>query len=84
MPMNNTLPRTTQPLLLDLLQRRGLLDAKKQETVRAAHLKAATETIEEILARLGYVSDHDIAAVYAEHLMLPLFEPPAHGGEIDR
>jgi len=72
-----------QPLIVDLLLRRGLLDAAKLETLREAQIKDGSP-IEAILTRKNIVTDRDIAAAYSEYVGLPLFEPAPGGAGIDR
>lgn len=82
--MNATMHQAGKPpLLLEILLRKGVLNPKKLEQIRTAQAKG-NETVEDTLARLGYATDRDIAAAYSEHLVLPLYEPPASGDEIDR
>jgi len=72
-----------QPLIVDLLLRRGLLNAEKMNTLREAQIKDSSP-IEAILTRKNLVTDRDIAMAYSEHVGLPLFEPAAGGAGIDR
>jgi type IV pilus assembly protein PilB len=75
--------QVTQPLLLQLLQRKGWLDANKLEAIRAAQQRD-NEPIEEAVVRTGSATDRDIARLYAEHLCLPLFEPEQALEPLDR
>ena len=63
-----------QPLLLQLLQGKGLLDGKKIEVLRKSQAKDQGP-LEQTLIKLGLVSDRDIAVAYAEYLAAPLFDP---------
>src|SRR6266446_5809181 len=71
-----------ESLLLKLLQKKGLLDAKKLEILREAHAKE-NGPLERLLLKKELASDHDIATAYAEHLVLPLFEPTKSETKID-
>jgi type IV pilus assembly protein PilB len=72
----------THPLLVELLLRRGLLDRKKLETLREARAKD-NGPLERLLVKKGLVSERTIAEAYAEHLLLPLFEPPRKSLVVD-
>ncbi len=65
-----------QPLLLQLLQGKNLLDAKKLDALRKAQVKDPCP-LEQLLVKLGMVDDRDIAVAYSEYLASPLFDPPA-------
>ncbi|MBI1917211.1 MAG: Flp pilus assembly complex ATPase component TadA [Planctomycetes bacterium] len=70
------------PLLVELLLQRGLLDRKKLELLREARAKD-NGPLEQLLIKKGLVSERTIAEAYAEHLFLPLFEPPKEASSVD-
>ena len=72
-----------QPLLLQLLQGRGQLDAKQLDTLRKAQTKDSG-TLEQLLVKLELVDDRDIAVAYSEYLATPLFDPPDDLGELKK
>ena len=73
--MSATLERTAgQPLLVEILLQKGILDAKKLETLHEAQSKE-NSPLERILIKKGLASDREIAQAYAEFLCLPLYEP---------
>jgi type IV pilus assembly protein PilB len=63
-----TLP-TGLPLVVELLARRGTLDAK---AVRDLRQRGRDLTVDELI-KTGLVTDIDVAAALAEHLVLPLY-----------
>ncbi|MFI5460978.1 MAG: GspE/PulE family protein, partial [Isosphaerales bacterium] len=65
-------PFGTQPLIVQILLAKGVLDPKKVEAIREARARDG-DLPERILAKLGTVTDREIAAAYAEYLALPLF-----------
>jgi type IV pilus assembly protein PilB len=71
-------PRGTLPLIVRILFERGRLRRDDRETIREALAKESA-SVEDILIRKGLATEHDIAAAYADYLMVPLFEPPASG-----
>src|SRR5207244_5739215 len=74
--MNSTAEFTgTQPLILELLLGKGLLDPKKLEGIRQAQLKE-DRLLEEVLVSTGVATDRDIAAAYSKYLSIPLFAGP--------
>ncbi len=72
-----------QPLIVELLLKRELLDAKKLDVLREAQSKDGSAP-EHILVQKNLATDRDIALAYAEHLTVPFYEPPAGGPAIDR
>jgi len=78
----NVMTDPMESLLLKLLQRNGLLDAKKLEILREAQAKESGP-IERLLLKKELASERDIAAAYAEHLALPLFEPAKSELKVD-
>jgi type IV pilus assembly protein PilB len=72
----------TQPLVVELLLRDGLLDAKKLIPLREA-LGRDDDLPERVLVKLGMATDRQIAAAYARYLAVPVFEPPADGHPVD-
>ena len=76
-------PGGNQPLIIEILTGRGMLDPKKLESLRDTRTKD-DDLIERQIIRLGYATDREIASAYAEHLGLTLFEPRPETEEIDR
>jgi type IV pilus assembly protein PilB len=72
-----------QPLIVELLLKRDLLDSKKLDVLREVQNKD-TSPVEQILVQKNLASDSDIARAYSEYLMVPYYEPPAGGPSIDR
>jgi type IV pilus assembly protein PilB len=72
----------SHPLIIRLLLRKGIVDAKNLEQVRQAQLKA-DRPVEETLITLGLATDRDIARAYAEHLHLPWFDPASLNAHAD-
>jgi type IV pilus assembly protein PilB len=72
-----------QPLIVELLLSRELLDTKKLDALREAQGKDSSP-VEQILVQKNLVTDRDIAVAYSEHLMVPLYELPATGPALDR
>ncbi len=60
-----------------------MLDPKKLETLRETRTKD-DDLLERQIIRLGFATDREVAAAYAEHLALPLFEPGPTTTAIDR
>lgn len=82
--MNHTADITSmQPLLLQLLQGKNLLDGKKIDALRKSQAKD-NAPLEQTLIKLGFVTDLDIAEAYADYLATPLFNPPADMVELNR
>lgn len=71
-----------QPLLLQLLQGKGLLDPKKLDALRTAQVKDSSP-LEQILVKLGLVSDRDIASSYSKYLAAPLYIPSTDPPELN-
>ena len=81
--MDATANRTSmQPLILDLLVEKGILDPQKLESVRDAQSKDSG-ILEEVLIKKQFASDSDIAEAFSEYLGIPVFEPPADGSSVD-
>lgn len=76
-----------QPLLLQLLQGKGLLDPKKLDALRTAQVKDSSP-LEQILVKLGLVNDRDIASSYSKYLATPLYilstDPPELDPDLSR
>ena len=81
--MNPSSLTDAQPLIVELLLARELLDAKKLDTLREAQSKD-NSPVEQVLLNKNLVTDRDIALAYAEHLQVPLYELPAEGPTLDR
>ena len=62
-----------QPLIIRLLLQQGLLDPSQLDLLRTAQAKNSGP-IEEVLVTTALANDHQIAAAYAKHLYLPLFD----------
>lgn len=73
---------TDQPLLVQLLRDKGLLDDHKQAALREAQAKE-TGPLERVLVKKGLVTERAIAETYAEYLVLPGFELINSGADID-
>src|SRR5512135_1622973 len=72
-----------QPLIIQILRERGILDAKKQEVFR--EMQGRDELLpERALVRAGLVTDHEIAQAYCEQLAIPLYEPDTEAISLDR
>ncbi len=80
--MANIMTDPLETLILKLLQEKGLLDAKKLEILREAHAKE-NGPIERLILKKELATEQDIAAAYAEHLALPLFEPAKSELQVD-
>jgi type IV pilus assembly protein PilB len=61
---------TGLPLVVELLARRGALDAK---AVRDLRQRGRDLTVDELI-KTGLVTDLDVAAAFADHLVLPLYD----------
>jgi type IV pilus assembly protein PilB len=61
------------PLILQVLQARGAIDARQVESLRDAAAKG-DDLIERAIVRAGAATDREVAAAYSEHLSIPLFE----------
>ncbi len=72
-----------QPLIVELLLERELLDSKKLEVLREAQGKD-NSPVEQILVQKNLTTDRDIALAYSQYLMVPLYEPPTTGPALDR
>lgn len=78
MPMTST-----QPLIIELLLHKGLLEPSRLEVLREAQAKD-NQPLEGLLVKKELASDRDIARAYAEYLVLPLFEPDPDGPGVER
>jgi len=73
----------SQPLILEILDRHNWLEPKQLAEVGELMRKAGPGNPPEvILIRAGYISDREVAALYAEHLFLP--EIDLGTGEVDK
>ncbi len=72
----------SQPLILQLLLDRGLLDANKLDIVHEAHAKDRG-LLESMLVKLGLVGDRQIAEAYSQYLMVPLMPEMPDDTELD-
>ena len=71
--MNSVFDTTSvQPLILELLSRRNWFEPKQLEEIEELLEKAKPGTLPEVvLIRAGYISDQEVASLYAEDLFLP-------------
>ncbi|MDR3618307.1 MAG: GspE/PulE family protein [Paludisphaera borealis] len=66
----------SQPLILELLARRGRFDSKQIEELEELLVKASPGSLPEaVLIRAGRVSDAEVARIYADDLLIPLAPP---------
>ena len=72
----------SQPLILQLLLDRGILDPKKLDAIREAHAKDRG-LLESVLVKLGVVGDREIAEAYSQYLMVPLMTEPPDDAKLD-
>jgi hypothetical protein len=79
---NSPTIQDSQPLIVELLLARSMLDSKSLDVLREAQGKS-NSPIEQLLVQKNLVTDRDIAQVYSQHLMIPLYEPAADGPNID-
>ena len=72
--MNSVFDTTgVQPLILELLSRRNWFEPERLEEIEQTLQKAKPGTLSEVmLIRGGYISEQEIASVYAEDLFLPV------------
>ncbi len=64
---------STQPLLIQLLLEKEILTPEQIEGINEARAKDHT-SLEETLVKKGLVMDQHIAEVYADYLMVPMFD----------
>src|SRR5712691_4041827 len=77
--MNDTaILNSTQPMIVQLLHHKGILDKTKLDALREAQSKD-NGPVDAVLVRKGFATDREIAAAYAEHLRIPLYEPSQDG-----
>jgi type IV pilus assembly protein PilB len=81
--MNSSTLNDSQPLIVELLLARELLDAKKLEALREAQSKD-NSPIEQVLVNKNLVSDQDLAAAYSDYLRVPMYQLPATGPALNR
>ena len=82
--MNHTADISSmQPLLIQLLQGRGLLDAKKMDTLRKAQAKDAGP-LEQLLIKLELADEREIAVAYSEYLATPLYDASSEVIDLNR
>ena len=72
----------SQPLILQLLLDRGVLDPKKLDVIREAHAKDRG-LLESVLVKLGMAGDREIAEAYSQYLMVPLMPELPEDAELD-
>ncbi len=74
---------TTPPLIMELLARRGWFKSKQLEEIEETLSKAEAATLPEVvLIRAGYISEQEIATIYAEDLFLPVIRNNMEAGEM--
>ena len=72
-------------LILDILSRRNWFDSKQFDEIEEQFEKASPGTSPEMfLIKGGYISDQEIASLYAEDLFLPLVPNNIEAGPIDK
>jgi len=66
----------SQPLILELLTRRGRFDPKQIEELEELLARAGPGSLPEaVLIREGRVGDEEVARIYADELLIPLAPP---------
>ena len=72
--MNSVFDNTgVQPLILELLARRNRFEPRQIEEFGELLEKSRPGTVPEaVLIRGGYISDQEVASLYAEDLFLPI------------
>src|SRR3954454_19312553 len=74
-----------RPLILDLLARRNWLEPRQLDELEGLIGKdGPSVSPEDTLVRGVYISDREIAGLYAEELFLPLLPDPIEGREVDK
>jgi type IV pilus assembly protein PilB len=71
-----TAPADSQPLIVQILLKDGVLDPKGLATLRESP-PAPGELPERALIRLDLATDRQVAEAYADYLGVPLYDPPA-------
>jgi hypothetical protein len=72
----------TLPLIVQLLLDKRLLESKQLDALREFQAKD-NSPLEAILIKKGFASDHDIAKVYSEYLVVPIVDLPTDGPKLD-
>jgi type IV pilus assembly protein PilB len=80
MPVETT---ATYPLLVQLLADKGLLTAE-QLAAHSEILAADDSRREAVLVENEIIGEQEIAQVYSEYLMAPLYDPPSDNSIVDR
>ncbi len=74
-----------QPLILELLSRRNWFDPQRLEQIEETLQKAKAGTLSEVaLIRGGFISELEVAGVYAEDLFLPIIRSDVEAGAVDK
>ncbi len=73
-------PDTGNPLIVQSLLDRGVVETSQLASIREALTNKDEESIESMLVRNGYAMEHEIASAYAEQFSLPMYQP-AEGDE---
>ncbi len=72
----------SQPLLIQLLLDKEVLDQGKLDALRKVQTKDRGP-LEGVLVRSGFITEDQIAAAYMEYLAVPLYELPPEGAAVD-
>ncbi len=72
----------SQPLLIQLLLDKEVLDQGKLDALRKVQTKDRGP-LEGVLVRSGFATEDQIAAAYMEYLAVPLYELPPEGAAVD-
>jgi type IV pilus assembly protein PilB len=73
-----------RPLILDILARRNYFEPKQLDELEELIGKAGAGAPEVVLIKGGYISDQEIASLYAEALFLPLIPNHLATVEVDK
>ena len=71
----------SRPLLIQLLLEKEILTPEQIETLGEVRAKDHG-SLESVLVKKGLVMDQHIAEVYADYLMLPLFDMPPETADV--
>ncbi len=74
-----------QPLIMELLTRRAWFRADQTEELEGVLQKAGSKTLPEVvLIRGGYISEAEVARIYAEDLFLPMVPSIIEAADADK
>ena len=65
----------SDPLIIRLLRTMDMLDAERLQALLVAPNRDEV-TVEESIIRSGMADEHQIARAYADHYLMPVFDPP--------